>query len=68
MPYIQHGKGIITVVAGTNDKKLSADILKEHCIKENIPLRQIEGVGHRLEAWGDVDKSIQILREVVGIY
>ncbi|MEG0773385.1 hypothetical protein [Clostridium sp.] len=41
LPYIQHEKNIITVVAGTKDKQLSADILKEHCIKESIYLRQI---------------------------
>lgn len=68
LPYIQHEKNIIAVVAGTNDKQLSADILKEHCIKENINLKQIDGVGHRLEVWGDINKNIQILREIVEIY
>lgn len=68
LPYIQHGKNIIAVIAGTKDKQLSANILKEHCIKENINLKQIDGVGHRLEVWGDMNKNIQIIREVVEIY
>lgn len=67
-PYIQHKKDIISVIAGTIDKYLSADVLKEHCIKENINLIQIDGVGHRLEVWGDMDKNLQILRDVVDIY
>lgn len=68
LPYIKNGKNIITVVAGTKDKHLDANILKENCIKENICLKQINGVGHRLEVWGDMDKNIEILREVVALY
>lgn len=68
LPYIKNGKNIITVVAGTKDKQLDADILKDHCIKENICLKQIEGVGHRLEVWGDMDKNIEVLKEVVSLY
>ncbi|WP_291574707.1 hypothetical protein [Clostridium sp. UBA4548] len=68
LPYIKYGKGIIAVVAGTADKQLDADILREHCKKENIYLKQIYGVGHRLEFLGDMDKNIEILREVVAIY
>lgn len=40
--YIQNCKNIIIVVAGTKDKQLDADILKQHCIKENICLKQID--------------------------
>lgn len=68
LPYIQNGKNIITVVAGTEDKLLNANILKEHCKKENVSLKQFDGVGHRLEVWGDMDKNIEILREVVALY
>lgn len=68
LSYIQHEKNIITVVAGTKDKQLSSDILKEHCLKENICLKLIDGVGHRLEVWGDMNKNIEILREIVDIY
>lgn len=66
--YIHNGKNIIAVVAGTKDKQLNADILKEHCKKENVCLKQFDGAGHRLEVWGDMDKNIEILREVVALY
>jgi len=68
LPYIQNGKNIIIVVAGTKDKQLDADILKQHCIKENISLKQNDGVGHRLEVLGDMDKNIDVLREVLALY
>lgn len=68
LPYIKNAKNIIIVIAGTMDKQLSADVLKEHCIKENISLKQIDRVGHRLEIWGDVDRNIEVLREVVALY
>lgn len=68
LPYIHNGKDIIAVVAGTKDKLLNADILKEHCKKENVSLKQFDGAGHRLEVWGDMDKNIEILREVVALY
>lgn len=68
LPYIQNKKNIIAVVAGTKDEQLDADILKEHCIKENIYLKQIDGAGHRLEVCGDVGKNIEILKDIVTIY
>ncbi|ERI92377.1 hypothetical protein HMPREF1982_02359 [Clostridiales bacterium oral taxon 876 str. F0540] len=66
--YIQNRKNIIAVIAGEKDKQLSADILREHCKKENVFLKQIDGVGHRLEVWGDMDKNIEVLKEVVALY
>lgn len=68
LPYIRNGKNIKIVIAGTDDKYLDADILRKHCIKENIHLKQIEGAGHRLEVKGDVDKNIDILKEIVDLY
>ncbi|MBU3110179.1 hypothetical protein [Clostridium lacusfryxellense] len=68
LTYIENGKNIIIVVAGTKDKQLDADILKQHCIKENICLKQIDGANHRLEVLSDMDKNIEILREVLALY
>lgn len=68
LPYIKNGKNIIAVVAGTKDKQLNTDILKEHCKKEHIYLKQIDGAGHRLEIWGDMEKNIDIIKEIVSIY
>ena len=52
LPFIQADKKIIIVIAGTKDRHLNYEILKEHCIKENICLKLFDGVGHRLEVWG----------------
>lgn len=68
LAYIENGENIISVVAGTKDKFLDAEILREHCIRRNVYLKQINGAGHRLEIWRDMDKNIEILREVVAIY
>jgi len=68
LPYIKKCKSIITVVAGTEDKQLCSDILKEHCIKENIYMKQIDGANHRLEISSDIDKNIEVLKAVVALY
>ena len=61
-------KNIIIVVAGTKDKLLDAENLKQHCERESIPLRQIEEVGHRLEVFGDMNTNLDILKEIVKLY
>ncbi|GFP76319.1 hypothetical protein [Clostridium fungisolvens] len=68
LSYIKKDKDIIIVVAGTRDKLLNTNILKEQCMKENIPLKLIDGAGHRLEVKGDIDKNIELLREIVSTY
>lgn len=68
LPYITKERNIIAVVSGTKDEQMDEGILKEHCIKENIYLKQIEGAGHRLEIWGDMDRNIDILKEVAALY
>lgn len=68
LPFISKEKNIITVIAGTRDKLLDTDILKKHCIREEINLKLIEGAGHRLEVRGDINKNIEILRDIVESY
>lgn len=68
LPYIKNGKNIIAVISGTQDKLMDSDLLKEHCLKENIYLKLIDRVGHRLEVWGDMNENIDILKEIVSIY
>ncbi|GFZ30047.1 alpha/beta hydrolase [Clostridium zeae] len=68
LPYINKDKNIIIVIAGTKDKFLDADTLKEHCTKENIYLKLVEGVGHRLEVKGDMNKNIELLKDLVSTY
>lgn len=68
LPYMTNKNQIIIIIAGTKDKYISSEKLKEHCEKESINLHLIEGVGHRLEIFGDMNKNIEILKEVVGLY
>lgn len=68
LPYIKKDKNIIAVISGTKDKYLDSEFLKNHCKENDIFLKQIEGAGHRLEIWGDMDRNIDILREIVELY
>ena len=66
LPYLKPDQ--CRVIAGTKDKHLEANVLYEHCQKLQIPIIQIEGVGHSMEYNEDVDKSIEVLRTIVGFY
>lgn len=66
LPYIKGERCI--VIAGTNDRYLNADVLRDHCNREGVYLKQFLNVGHSLEYKDDVVKSIEIIREVVDLY
>ena len=66
--YIKKGKNIIIVVSGTKDKHMDSKVLKSHCLKENINFKLIEGANHRLEIKNNINKNIEILKEVVKLY
>ena len=68
LQYITSNRDIIIVIAGTCDKLLDAYKLKQHCEEVGVRLYQIEGVGHRLEVFGDMDINLDILKEVVSLY
>lgn len=67
-PYLTQDKNIIVVVAGTKDRYIDIEILKNHCEKEKINLHKIEGVGHRLEVFGDMNINVDVLKEIVELY
>lgn len=68
LPYIRKEKDIIIVVAGTKDKHINAEELKDYCKKEEINCKLIEGVGHRLEIENNIERNIDILKEVIKLY
>lgn len=68
LPYIHKGREVAAVVTGTNDPVLDAATLKSHCAKESVHLVQFGGADHRLEAAGDMEKNIDILRAVTALY
>ena len=47
---------------------MDSKVLKSHCLKENINFKLIEGANHRLEIKNDINKNIEILKEVVKLY
>ena len=47
---------------------MDSQILKSHCLKENINFKLIEGAGHRLEIKNNIEKNIEILKEVIKLY
>jgi hypothetical protein len=70
LQFIKNGENISIVIAGTKDKFLKADILKEHCEREKINLELIEDTGHSLEKVGymNVNENIDILKRVAELY
>lgn len=62
------GGNIITVIAGTEDRQLKSESLREHCISRNIPLKQFDNVGHRLETTENMDLNLDILKQIVVLY
>ncbi|MBQ2980962.1 MAG: hypothetical protein IJD58_02430 [Lachnospiraceae bacterium] len=60
IPYI---KGASNVVIGTRDEAYS--VCKEHCEKYNINALYIEDGDHSLEVKGELDKNIDILKQVM---
>lgn len=68
LSYLKRDRGIKCVICGTNDKKVDLNHLHDICTKEEILLHLIEGVGHRLEVFGDMNKNIDILKEIVSLY
>lgn len=56
------------VIYGSLDRYLHSSILKAKCEKENVNYLQIDGVGHRLEKFGDMEGNIEILMKIVKSY
>ena len=68
LEFFKSGKNISIVIAGTKDRFLDTNILKEHCEQEKIRLEQIDDAGHSLEITGDMNVNIDILKRVVELY
>ncbi len=65
LKYMQRGKCI--VVAGKEDAFLESRKLKIYCVEQDIPLKQFEEVGHRLEH-EDINKTFAILMVIIRLY
>lgn len=65
LPYMTGNTDILLVVSGTRDRHLSCDLVREVCLRENIPCHIEEGVGHRMEVRADLDRNLEIIRNVM---
>lgn len=66
LPFFKAGK--CKVFAGTKDKYLGAEELRNYCEEHGIFYRQFEGVGHSMEDTQDVLRSLEIMKEIVKEY
>ncbi|MCL2376457.1 MAG: alpha/beta hydrolase [Defluviitaleaceae bacterium] len=68
LPYITNNNNISMVVSGTKDKQMQADVLKNHCQRNKVSLKLIEGANHHLEIPEDINASIEILKIIAELY
>ncbi|MBR4515557.1 MAG: hypothetical protein IKO61_11800 [Lachnospiraceae bacterium] len=61
-------RGTCLVVAGKEDKILEARKLKIYCAGEDIALKQFDDVGHSLEDFKDMSKTLAILTVIIRMY
>lgn len=66
LPHINQNNDILFVTTGENDRHLDSNIVKELCIKENIAYYIEPNVGHRMEVKEDLERNLEILRNVLG--
>lgn len=65
LPYLTEDNDIILAAAGTKDRYLSSDVLRETCRQQNIPCYIEEGVGHRMEVPEDLERNLEVIRNVM---
>ena len=61
-------RGTCIVVAGKADKILDSRKLKIYCAGEDVALKQFDDVGHSLEDFKDMSKTLAILMVVIRLY
>lgn len=65
LPFIQKENQIILVAASNNDRHLESEILCNLCENENIPYYIEPNVGHRMEIKNDIERNLQVIRNVI---
>ncbi len=64
-PFLKKEHRIAFMVSGTEDPLVDFPRLQEICQENSLPLMTIEGADHSLEIPGKVDRSLEIIREIV---
>ena len=65
LPYMTRDNDILLAVCGSKDRYLSCELLREVCLRENISCYIEEGAGHCMEVRADLDRDLEIIRNVM---
>lgn len=65
LTYINSHNKIKLVAAGTLDRHLPTEILRQHCRNEKVPYYIEPGVGHSMELKGALERNLEVVRNVV---
>ena len=66
LPYMKKDNDIILVAAGDKDNWLESNVLVEACEREGLTYYIESGVGHRMEVMNDLDRNLEVIRNVIG--
>lgn len=64
-PYLNKKRNIKFMVCGTKDKLVDLEKLRNICQENDLPLMTVENAGHRLEVPGNIQRDLEIIRELV---
>lgn len=65
LPYIHSENDIKLVAVGDKDRYIDVEVLQKVCENERVLCHIEEGVGHRMEVLGDLDKNLEIISNVI---
>jgi len=66
LPFMKKENDIVLVAAGDQDTWLDTNVLVEACEKEGLNYYIESGVGHRMEVTGDLERNLEVLKNVIG--
>lgn len=65
LPYIHSKNDIKLVAVGDKDRYIDVQMLQKVCDNESVLCHTEQGVGHRMEVLGDLDKNLDIISNVI---
>ena len=66
LPFMKKDNDIVLVAAGTEDNWLDTKVLVEACENEELNYYIEPGVGHRMEVTEDLERNLEVIRNVIG--
>ena len=68
LPLMEKDRSYGCIVTGSEDKWVDHERLWEICREKELPLTEIAGVGHRLETKENMEKNLEIVKQVIKLY